>query len=126
MSMRTQSWLEKVQRYSLMVILSVAIIVQFTQMAAAFQDSTEECISHCDHAMSVDDAPGMGMHESSGDHHGAHDKNCAMMACSALVSLDAVPPSSMHDLSTAEYANAFRTEADGPILPQLGKPPKHI
>lgn len=126
MSIRTQSWLEKVQRYSLMVILSVAIIVQFTQMAAASQDLTEECIGHCDHAMSVDDEPGMGMHESIGDHHGAHDKNCAMIACSGLISVQAVPPSSMHDLSAAEYANAFKTASEGPILPQLGKPPKHI
>jgi len=126
MSIGTQSWLEKVQRYSLMVILSVAIIVQFTQMAAASQASTEECISHCDHAMLIADTASISMPESGGDHHGAHDKNCAMMACSALVSLDAVPPSSMHDLSAAEYANAFRTESDGPILQQLGKPPKHI
>jgi hypothetical protein len=126
MSIRTQSWLEKVQRYSLMVILSVAIIVQFTQMAAESQDSTEECISHCDHFMLIAVTASISMPESGGDHHGAHDKNCAMMACSALVSLDAVPPSSMHDLSAAEYANAFRTESDGPILPQLGKPPKHI
>jgi hypothetical protein len=126
MSIRTQSWLEKVQRYLLMLILSVAIIVQFTQMAAASQDLTEECISHCDHAMWVADAPGMGMHESGGDHHGAHDKNCAMMACLGLIAVQAVPHSSMHDLSAAEYANAFRTELEGPILPQLGKPPKHI
>jgi hypothetical protein len=115
MSIRTQSWLEKVQRYSLMVILSVAIIVQFTQMAAASQDSTEEGISHCDHSMLIAVTASISMPESGGDHHGAHDKNCAMMACSALVSLDAVPPSSMHDLSAAEYANAFRTESDGPI-----------
>jgi hypothetical protein len=126
MCIRTQSWLEKVQRYSLMVILSVAIIVQFTQMAAASQNLIEECISHCDHAMLIADKASISMPESGGDHQGGHDKNCAMMACSALVSLDVVPPSSMHDLSAAEYAKAFRMESDGPILPQLGKPPKHI
>jgi hypothetical protein len=54
MSIRTQSWLKSTAIFA-DGYLSVAIIVQFTQMAAASQASTEECISHRDHAMSVDD-----------------------------------------------------------------------
>jgi hypothetical protein len=49
------------------------------------------------------------------------DKKFVMMACSALVSLDAFRLHRCIDPSAAEYANAFRTESDGPILPQLEK-----
>jgi hypothetical protein len=121
-----RSRLKKVLRFSLTLLLSVAMVVQFTQMASASQSIPQGCFDHCDHTISIDDETFIITTENASDHHGAHDEDCAMMACSGLIAVQAVPPSSMHDLSAAKYANAFRTESDGPILPQLGKPPKHI
>lgn len=120
-----QSWLAGARRFSLLAFLSLSIIVQFAHMAAASQNFMQEHLSNCDHVMSIDMEHHMSSTESGSGHHGMNAEDCSMVACSGFMEFQAGRPSSMHVLLLAEYTISDSAKSEGPILSQIGKPPKH-
>ena len=120
-----RSWLEQMQRFSLIMLLSGSMMVQFMHMAGAAQASADDCVVHCDHTLTAMGDVHSGRSQAAGD-HGAQTSVCSMMACLADVAHVTPILSVTQDVLAADFDVSDTVKIAGSFVSQLGKPPKTI
>ena len=125
MNTNASIWMKKVQRFSLMLLLSGLILVQFMQMASASHFSFDDQMTNSGSALEQDHK---GHHDllQANDAHDGHNKVCEMTLCQAIFAFGSAVPSSLMTLMAADRIAFDGPMFNGPFLPQIGKPPKHI
>ncbi|MQQ10849.1 hypothetical protein GFB49_20570 [Epibacterium sp. SM1979] len=117
-------WLKKLQRFSLMLLLSGLIVVQFMQIASAARFSFDDHMSHCGSVL-AQNHDGHDHLAETNDAHNGQNSVCDMTSCQAFFVFVSDIQSPFIAQIAADPVTIDGSMFSGPFLPQIGKPPKH-